>query len=299
MRPVMTVRGIIVVADQGRAALAEPDRLAASLPVRGRAVMAEDAVGQVVVADHRAQVVVGRHEFGHVAHERRAALRGRRPGGRRLPEIPPRRLVPPSPEAGEPAGARAVFDMGGEGFFHSWRSSGPVAPSERRPCPCPRPRSRSSPGRSGRHMTLCRGRPALPFRARDAPASDETGPVRLDRRGRKRNEALRHGWELQAVSRAPSPFDVLPHRHGSFTDCPIAQLQMERHQVVIDDDREEFIRQTDGERRLGDRPDPRRLRRWTKKDDGTLVFSTVPVHPARPGIATRSRRARASSSCPT
>ena len=72
--------GQVVIADQGRAAVAEPDRLAAAGGYRRRAVVAEYAVGQIVIADQGAGPVVVRQKFRHVTGEGRAAI-SRRCGG--------------------------------------------------------------------------------------------------------------------------------------------------------------------------------------------------------------------------
>ncbi len=73
--------------------------------------MAEDAVGEVVVADEPAGRIVMPDELGHVPDERGAAGLRRERGGC-VAEIPPRGLVPPGPEAREPRRAGAVLAMG-------------------------------------------------------------------------------------------------------------------------------------------------------------------------------------------
>src|SRR5664279_2618166 len=113
------IERIIIVSNQGRAAVAEPDCLTAPMGDRRRAIMAQDAMSKIVVASQRAGAIVMGHQFGHMPTKGRATFNRAR---RRLPprsEIPAYSLIPTGGEASLPCIARFVFARGHETFEHA------------------------------------------------------------------------------------------------------------------------------------------------------------------------------------
>ena len=112
------VEGEVVVADQRRAAVAEPDGLAAAEDDGWWPVMAENLVSQSVVADKGADPIVVRHQLRHVVAQGGSAFGGGRRGRPALAQVPALGLIPAGGEAGQPGLVRPILAREDEAFEH-------------------------------------------------------------------------------------------------------------------------------------------------------------------------------------
>src|SRR5579871_5140332 len=130
---------IVVVSDQGRSTVAEPDRLGAAMDLQRRPIVAENAMGYAIGADEGAGPVVMGQQFRHVTADCRATIRGGSRVCQTFASIPAFGFVPSSHEARQPGLARQIFALEVEALQHCRRLAVTRLPGVSAPRTPPRP----------------------------------------------------------------------------------------------------------------------------------------------------------------
>ena len=113
------IERIIIVSNQRRAAVAEPNRLTAPMDDRRWAIMAQNAMRKVVIADQGASFIVVVNQFRHVMAKCSTAFNHARGRPSTRSEIPAHSFISTRGEASPPCIARFILAHRYEMFEHT------------------------------------------------------------------------------------------------------------------------------------------------------------------------------------